>query len=406
MMAELFGKMTGYNKGKGGSMHIADVSLGMLGANGVVGAGIPIAAGAALSARLRKTDQVAVGFFGDGATSTGRFHEGVNLAACLNLPVVYVIENNSYAISVPISYSCRLANIADRAAAYGIPGVTIDGNDVIAVYEAVGEAVTRARQGGGPAIVECKTFRWRGHWAGDSQGYVGKEEVNKWMEQDPIARLRRKLIEMELFTEQKAADVDQKAQEEVEAAVKFARESASPSPEETLTDVYTLSSTASFVREVADGEETKEMTYLQAINAATSEEIARDPTVFMIGQDLRALGAPRGEFRGLFDSFGAERVIDAPISETAILGSAIGAAATGLRPIVNIMYASFLGVCGDELINQLSQTRYMLGGQLKIPVTVVGYSGGGFSGAAQHSKTLYGLLMAIPGLKIVVPTTP
>jgi 2-oxoisovalerate dehydrogenase E1 component len=407
MMAELFGKATGYNKGKGGSMHIADVSLGMLGANGVVGAGIPIATGAALSAKLSKTDQVAVSFFGDGATNTGRFHEGVNLAACLSLPVIYVIENNMYAISVPIGYSCRLLNIADRATAYGIPGVTVDGNDAIAVYEAVSEAVTRARQRGGPTIIECKVFRWRGHWAGDSQGYVGKEELNRWLEKDPIPRLRKKLIEMGLITEKDAGDIDREVEDEIEAAVKFAQESPYPSPEETLDDVYAETSQVAIpLEEVKTGDEMKEVTYLQAINEATSEEIARDPAVFMIGQDLRALGAPRGEFRGLFDKFGPERVIDAPISETAILGSAIGAAATGLRPIVNIMYASFLGVCGDELINQLNQMRYMLGGQLKLPVTVVGYSGGGFSGAAQHSKTLYGLLMAIPGLKLVVPATP
>jgi 2-oxoisovalerate dehydrogenase E1 component len=407
MMAELFGKVTGYNKGKGGSMHIADVSLGMLGANGVVGAGIPIATGAALSAKLRGTDQVAVGFFGDGATNTGRFHEGVNLAACLNLPVIYVIENNLYAISVPISYSCRLPNIADRAAAYGIPGVTVDGNDAIAIYEAVSEAVSRARRGEGPTIIECKTFRWRGHWAGDSQGYVGEEEVNRWLEKDPIPRLKKKLVEMGMITEHDAHDMDQEVEDEIEAAVQFAGQSTYPSPEETLDDVYAETPPVVLpLEEVITGEDTKEVTYLQAINEATSEELARDQDVFMIGQDLRALGAPRGEFRGLFERFGPERVIDAPISETAILGSAIGAAATRLRPIVNIMYASFLGVCGDELINQLSQMRYMLGGQLKLPVTVLGYAGGGFSGAAQHSKTLYGLLMAIPGIKLVVPATP
>jgi 2-oxoisovalerate dehydrogenase E1 component len=407
MMAELFGKKTGYNQGKGGSMHIADVSLGILGANGVVGAGIPIATGAALSAKLRKTDQVAIAFFGDGATNTGRFHEGVNLAACLSLPVIYIVENNMYAISVPISYSCRLANMADRAAAYGIPGVTVDGNDAIAVYEAVSKAVSRARRGEGPTIIECKTFRWRGHWAGDSQGYVGKEEVNRWLEKDPVARLRNKLIEMGQMTEQNAHDIDREAEEEIDAAVAFARQSPYPSPEETLDGVYAEAPHLLLPSEErATTKDTKEVTYLQAINEATSEELARDPAVFILGQDLRALGAPRGEFRGLFDRFGPERVIDAPISETAILGSAIGAAATGLRPIVNIMYASFLGVCGDELINQLSQMRYMLGGQLKLPVTVVGYSGGGFSGAAQHSKTLYGLLMSIPGLKLVVPATP
>ena len=150
----------------------------------------------------------------------------------------------------------------------------------------------------------------------------------------------------------------------------------------------------------------REISYIQAITEAVDEEMARDPSVFLLGEDVRALGAPRGEFRGLFDKYGPERVVDTPISETAILGSAIGAAITGMRPIANIMYANFLGVCGDELINQLTQMRYMFGGKIKVPVTIVSYSGGGFSAAAQHSKTLYGWLMAITGLKIVAPSTP
>ena len=150
----------------------------------------------------------------------------------------------------------------------------------------------------------------------------------------------------------------------------------------------------------------REITYIRAITEAVDEEMARDPTVFLIGEDVRALGAPRGEFKGLFEKYGPERVVDTPISETAILGSAIGAAITGMRPIANIMYANFLGVCGDELLNQLTQMRYMFGGKIKVPVTIVSYCGGGFSAAAQHSKTLYGWLMAVTGLKIVVPSTP
>ena len=150
----------------------------------------------------------------------------------------------------------------------------------------------------------------------------------------------------------------------------------------------------------------KEITFKQAITEAVDEEMTRDPTVFLIGEDVRALGAPRGEFKGLFEKYGPERVVDTPISETAILGSAIGAAITGMRPIANIMYANFLGVCGDELINQLTQMRYMFGGKIKVPLTIVSYCGGGFSAAAQHSKTLYGWLMAVTGLKIVVPSTP
>lgn len=408
MMAELYGKKTGYCKGKGGSMHIADPGIGMLGANGVVGAGIPIAGGAALSIRLRKTDQVAVCFFGDGATSTGRFHEGINLAACLNLPVIYILENNGYAISVPITYSCKIPNIADRANSYGIPGITIDGNDVLAVYEAVGEAVARARKGEGPSIVEAKTFRWRGHWAGDNQAYVGKERVQEWTQNDPIVRFQKKLTQMDIISEDDIREIHQKVAEEIDSAVQFAVESPYPAVKETLEDVsiqpkIELHTTEEVYKGKVD---TKEVSYQQAISEAVDEELTRDSSVFMIGQDLQALGAPRGEFKGLFDKYGPQRVMDAPISETAILGGAIGAAATGMRPIASIMYANFLGVCGDELINQLTQLRYMCGGKMDLPVTVVSYSGGGFSGAAQHSKTLYGLLASITALTIVAPSTP
>jgi len=238
MMAELYGKETGYNKGKGGSMHITDTGIGILGAIGIVGAGIPIAAGAALSAKLRKTDQVAICFLGDGATNTSRFHEGVNLAACLNLPVVFIIENNLYAESTRISNTCKLANLADRACAYGIPGVTVDGNDVPAVYEAVGEAVARARKGQGPTLVECKTYRLRGHFEGDMQTYKPPEEREMWQKKDPIPRFRKYLIKKGVLAEKDAERIDQEINEEIENAVKFAEESPLPAAEEVLTDVF------------------------------------------------------------------------------------------------------------------------------------------------------------------------
>jgi len=238
MMAELYGKKTGYCKGKGGSMHIADIDIGILGANGIVGAGIPIAGGAALSAQMRGTDQVVICFLGDGASNRGTFHEGVNLAACWNLPVVYVIENNAYAESTRIADTCKLSNIADRASAYGIPDVTVDGNDVIAVYEAVGEAVARARRGEGPTLVECKTYRWHGHYEGDRQTYKPKEEVEEWVKKDPIPAFRKRLIEMGVVTEEDADRIEQGMDEEIENAVQFALESPLPSPEETLEDVF------------------------------------------------------------------------------------------------------------------------------------------------------------------------
>jgi len=238
MMAELYGKKTGYNKGKGGSMHIADMEIGILGANAIVGAGIPIAGGAALSAQMRGTDQVVICFLGDGATNTGRFHEGVNLAAIWNLPVVYVIENNMYAEATALSAVCKLVKLSDRAKAYGIPGKTIDGNDVLAVYEAVAEAVTRARKGQGPTLVECKTYRQRGHFEGDLQTYRTKGEVSEWMGKDPIPRFRKQMIKMGVLTGDDADKIGQEIKEEIEKAVKFAEESPYPAPEEALEDVY------------------------------------------------------------------------------------------------------------------------------------------------------------------------
>jgi TPP-dependent pyruvate/acetoin dehydrogenase alpha subunit len=238
MMAELYGKKTGYNKGKGGSMHIAEVDIGILGADAIVGGGIPVAGGAALSAKMRGTDQVAVCFLGDGASNTSRFHEGVNLASIWKLPVVYVIENNMYAETTCIADTCNLTDIADRAAAYGIPGVTVDGNDVMAVYEAVGAAVAKARKGEGPTLVECKTCRHHGHYEGDTMTYRDKKEVDECKKRDPIPRFRKKLADMGVLTEKEAEKIDQEIAQEIEAAVKFAAESPFPNPEEALEDVY------------------------------------------------------------------------------------------------------------------------------------------------------------------------
>jgi TPP-dependent pyruvate/acetoin dehydrogenase alpha subunit len=238
MMAEIFGKKTGYNKGKGGSMHISAPELGIMGASGIVAGMVSIAAGAALSAQMRGTDQVAICFMGDGATNSGRFHESANLAACWNLPVIYVIENNLYGESTPLSAVCRLANLSDRAVAYGIPGMTIDGNDVMAVFKASGECINRARRGDGPSIVECKTYRYHGHFEGDPQTYKPKAEIEDWMKKDPIPRFRLVLIGMGILSQDFAESIDRELNMEIDQAIKFAVESPHPAPEETLEDVY------------------------------------------------------------------------------------------------------------------------------------------------------------------------
>jgi len=238
IMAEILGKRTGYCKGKGGSMHIADFSLGMLGATAVVAAGIPIAAGAGLSIKLRGTDQVVACFFGEGASNQGAFHEGINMAAIWGLPVVFVCENNLYAMGTRQSIVMTIENIADRAVAYGIPGVTVDGNDVLAVYEAASKAVNQARQGGGPTLIECKTYRHKGHSRFDPAAYRPKNEVEEWLKKDPIPRFKSKLMEMGALTDEEDEKLRREAAVAVEEAVKFAMESPFPDSKEALEDVY------------------------------------------------------------------------------------------------------------------------------------------------------------------------
>ena len=238
MMAELFGKATGYNKGKGGSMHIAWPKLGILGANGIVGGGIPIATGAALSAKLRKSGQVAVCFFGDGASNEGTFHESLNIAGAFRLPCVYVCENNLYAVGTRQSDVRKVEDIADRGASYGFPGIAIDGNNVLTVYETVREAVDRARNGLGPTLVECKTYRWRTHFEGEPDTYRPPEEVAAWIKREPIAPYRRKLIEQEILSEEEACRVEESVKRELEEAVQFARESALPLPATALEGLW------------------------------------------------------------------------------------------------------------------------------------------------------------------------
>jgi acetoin:2,6-dichlorophenolindophenol oxidoreductase subunit alpha len=241
MMAELLAKRTGYSKGKGGSQHICAPEIGVMGCSGIVGAGIPIATGLGLAIDVKQTDQVVVCFFGDGATNTGTFHEGINLAAAWKLPVIFVCENNLYAISVSISKSTPIKDIAARSVSYGIPGVIVDGMDVLAVYEAVRLAVERARNKGGPTLIECKTYRFRGHFEGDPKvggTYRSEAEMAEWATKCPINRFKMKLINEFILTEQEAATIEEKCAEEIKASTEFAKRSPKPLPTDALTGVF------------------------------------------------------------------------------------------------------------------------------------------------------------------------
>ena len=238
MMAEIFGRKTGYCKGKGGSMHIADLDLGILGANGIVGGGGPLAAGAALAAKYKKSKDVVLCFFGDGASNQGTTQEALNMASAWKLPLVFVNENNGYGISCPQCKSMAVVDIADRAAAYDMPGVVVDGNDVLAVHEAVTEAVKRARKGEGPSLVECKTYRWRGHFEGDACTYRCDEELKEWMAKDPIPRFEAKLVESKTMTKKAVEETKKRIEKELDEAVAFAKDSDMPSVSALLDDVY------------------------------------------------------------------------------------------------------------------------------------------------------------------------
>lgn len=238
MMAEFMGKETGYCRGRGGSMHIADVATGNLGANGIVAGGVPMAAGVGLSIQMQKQDKVVLVFFGDGAANEGAFHESLNLASIWNLPVIYLCENNQYAMSMSVARSMNVDDVSVRASSYNIPGVTVDGNDTIAVYAATRAAVERARSGGGPTLIEAKTYRYKGHSKSDKQRYRTKEEVQEWQEKDPIGRLSRQMTEAGLLTDAELTALEQRVADEIQAAIEYAQASPDPDPGSILEGVY------------------------------------------------------------------------------------------------------------------------------------------------------------------------
>ncbi len=404
MMAELFGKQTGLCKGKGGSMHVTEAAIGALGANGIVGASFLIATGAGLSAWQQGTKQVAVSFAGDGATNQGMFHEALNFAAVFKLPVVYVIENNLYGEFTPLSQHAGIQRLSERAAAYGMPGLTVDGNDVWAVYQATAEAVERARSGEGPTLLECLTYRWRGHMEGEAVSYRGQSEIDTWKQKCPIQSLERELLEKATLTPHEAAEITRQAEREVDEAVSFALSSPDPPLESLTEDIYAPDPSVIY-QAVSSYPSAREISYSKALFEALAEEMVLDERVFLLGEDV-STGGYFAVTAGIAEKFGAERVMDTPISEYAIVGAAVGAAMTGRRPVAEILFSDFLTTCMDPIVNQAAKLRYMSGGQYALPLVVRTPGGGGIGMAAQHSQSLEAWMTGIPGLIIIAAGTP
>lgn len=401
MFAELMARDIGTNRGRGGSMHIADPNIGIFGANGIVAAGVPIAVGAATAAQLRADGTVAVAFFGDGAVAQGAFHEAVNLAAVWNLPVVFFCENNGYAEFSPAA-SQHGAALERRALGYGLGYVAVDGNDVAATAAAMGEVVAALREGGSPTIIEAATYRWHGHYEGDPQRYRTPEEVRAWEANDPLRAQADRLRALGVGDDEIKA-LESGVEVELDAGVEAARQASGPSAS-TLA-AFVVRAQPERIEPEPPGEGAPEFRTMDAIRSALETELAADDRVFVAGIDVAAGGNVFGLTRGLHERFGG-RVRDTPISETAIMGLGVGAAMAGMRPVVELMYLDFVGVCLDQLLNQAAKLPFMTGGAAQMALTVRTQFGAGRSSGSQHSQSLEALLAHIPGLSVVMPSTP
>ena len=403
MMAELMGRDTGYCHGLGGSMHIADMNLNILGANGIVGAAMPLSTGTALAAKLRGTDQVVVAFFGDGGSNQGIFHESLNLASVWKLPVLFICENNQYALSTSYKRTTSAAQISDRAIGYQVPGVTIDGNDPEEVYNVVEEAVARARAGEGPTLIECLTYRWGQHsLRANLNDPRPEKELEEWIARDPMKVIEKALIDNKVATRKRLNEIGKAVETELEEAVTYGKDS--PEPNVAMMEAAVYSPHATYTEPGPNTD--RELSFPEALNEALAQEMARDDSVFVMGEDVGETGGIFTVTKGLIDKFGEERVRDTPISEATFVGCGVGAAIAGMRPVVEIQIFDFIALTMDMLVNQAAKFRYMLGGGPTVPLVVRGPQGGGIRMAAQHSQSLEAWFTHVPGLVVVAPSTP
>ena len=453
MMAELMGKEAGYCKGRGGSMHIAEVDkCNNLGSTGIVGGNQAPAVGAAFAEKYKKAGTVVVCFFGDGSSNTGTFHESMNMASVMKVPMIAVIENNLYGMSVPFSGSpvegtlraSNIKDIAERSYAYNIPAMIVDGQDVVAVYLAVHSAAVLARKDMQAVMIEAKTYRWYGHSKSDPCAYRTKDEEKAWHDRDPIIILSNRLVGDKLCTQAQLDQIKDKAFKTIETATKFGVDSPWPNPADVAKDVYveeiypasliaSEKAVAAKVSQASDAldkamatstartkkEATEQakglikaqfgmdiITIAQAVSTAQAEELRRDKNVVVMGEDVGLYGGAYQATKGLLAEFGTERVIDTAISEAAITGAAVGAALRGLRPVAEIMYVDFITIAMDQLVHVGAYNRYMFGGKAKVPMVLRTEGGVGRCIAAHHSESLEAWLMHIPGLYVVMPSTP
>jgi 2-oxoisovalerate dehydrogenase E1 component len=409
LMAELYGRSGGGVGGRGGTMHLYDASVGLFGTNGVVGSGAPHAVGAALSARHRGTDGVAVAFFGDGATSHGAFHEALNFAGTQRAPVIFVCENNLYATATPLGSITRNPEIATRAAAYGIPGVAVDGNDVVAMWEAMRIAAERARAGLGPTLIEAKTYRTVAHHEGDhpTGTYRSQAELDSWLARDPVSTFRARLRDdYAIADEASLAAIETCIDTTVKGAIDFARASAEPDPATVMRHTYAEPMNPPAALRPRPATAATETGWLDAVRDGIAEEMRANPNIVYYGEGTGERGGTFAHTKGLYQEFGAARMVDTPISELGFTGAAMGAAATGVRTIADLMFADFLFEAAGQIVLQAAKLRYMSNGQMHAPMVIRVGSGAVRSAGPHHSGTYHPVWAHIPGLIVCLPATP
>ena len=403
VLAEMYGKVEGCSGGRGGSMHLFSREANFYGGNAIVGGGLPLAVGLSLADKMQGADGVTACFFGEGAVAEGEFHEALNLASLWDLPVLFVCENNGYAMGTALDLTEAQTDISAKARSYSIQGETVDGMDVVAVEAATRRALSAIKETGKPYFLECRTYRFRAHSMFDAQNYRTKGEVEDWREKGPIVRFQGWLQETNLLHEDEIKAIVAEVDAEIAAAVAFA-EAGTDEPLETLTR-YVTAPERPAAPTPAKPAKMVETTYREAVKAGIVEAIERDERVFLMGEDVGHYGGCYAVSKGLLDRFGADRIRDTPLSESGFTGAGIGAAMAGMRPIVEVMTVNFSLLALDQILNTAATYRHMSNNQFGVPVVIRMATGAGRQLAAQHSHSLEGWYGHIPGLRILTPAT-
>jgi len=418
LIAELFGRETGVSQGRGGSMHLFAPEIGLMGTSGIVGPCILQACGGGYSFRIRGTQDVAVAFFGDGAVNNGAFHEGLNMASIWKLPVLFICENNQFATEVPFSYSSGIPQVGRRAANYGIPGFEVDGNDVAAVTAAAESAVARARRGEGPTLIECRTYRTRAHAEGMGDfTYRTRDDVKQWKQRCPISTFAARLQEHNLATAEELQAIAAEVADSVQQAVSRAEAAVAPAPESACRHVYCESPAETTAAHTAEpwpdgtaatrtNSDDRIISYTAATLEVLDAEMAANPSIWVMGEGIGARGGNFATTVGLYEKYGPERLCDTPICERGFVGLSCGAAMTGTRPVIDFMFIDFINDAFGEIINQIAKMQYMSSGRLKMPLLLRGCGGIGHNAATHHSGLYHSIFTHIPGLRVVMPSTP